>query len=75
MSLKLKALIQTAGLLALAVVIAATVNFIIANVSTETVIKALGAGFIAWFVYIFYSIRLASLEYNEKLREMTEKKG
>ena len=74
MSLKRKALIQTVGMIVLAAVCAATINFIMANVSTEVILQTLGWAAMAWFVYIFYSIRLSALEYKEKLKEMTSGK-
>ena len=74
MSLKTKALIQTAGMIALAVLTAATINFIMANVSGETILNALGLAIMGWIVYIFYSIRLSALQYEEKLREIASDK-
>lgn len=70
MSLKTKALIQTLGMITLAVLTAAVINFILANVAMETIFRALGLGFIGWFAYIFYSMRLSALEYREKLNEI-----
>jgi hypothetical protein len=72
MSLKLRALIQTVGLIALAIACSATIGFIAANVSTETILQALGFGALAWFVYLFYSITLSRLEYQEKLKEIVD---
>ena len=74
MSLKLKALTQTAGMIVMAVVVAAALNFILENVKTETVLQALGLGIMGWIVYIFYSIRLSALQYEEKLKEITSNK-
>ena len=74
MSLKFKALTQTVGMLALAVFVAGVINFILDNVSIKTVLQALGLGFMCWFVYLFYSLRLSALEYNEKLKEITGNK-
>lgn len=74
MSLKTKALIQTLGMITLAVLTAAVINFILNNVAMETILRALGLGFLGWFVYIFYSIRLSALEYQQKLGEIAGKK-
>ena len=75
MSLKLKALIQTAGMIALAIFTASIVSFILDNVKTETILQAMAFSVLGWFVYIFYSIRLSALQYEEKLREIAGKKG
>ena len=72
MSLKVKALVQTLGLIALAIFVASTISFILANVSTETIMQALSIGLVSWLVYMFYSIRLLSLEYEQKLKETKE---
>jgi fatty acid desaturase len=74
LSLKQKALAQTLGLFALAIVGAVAVAFIIANFSAIVLFNALGVGLFAWFGYLFYSITLSRLEYNETLKKMTEKK-
>ena len=75
LSLKQKALAQTLGMFALAIVTAVVVTFIMANVSTQVLVNAICVGFFTWLAYLFYSITLSRLEYNEKLKEMTEKKG
>ncbi len=75
LSLKQKALAQTLGMFVLAIVGAVIVAFIVANVSTTVLINALGVGLFCYFAYLFYSITLSRLEYDEKLKEMTEKKG
>lgn len=74
LSLKQKALAQTLGLFALSIVGAVAVAFIIANFSAIVLFNALGVGLFAWFGYLFYSITLSRLEYNETLKKMTEKK-
>ena len=72
LSLKQKALLQTLGLIGCAVLGALTVQFIMAVVSAQTILNALGVGVVAFFVWMFYSITLSRLEYNEKLKEMKE---
>lgn len=74
LSIKQKALLQTIGLFAIAIITGSVVAFILANVSTQVVLNALGVGFIAWFGYLFYSLTLSRLEHQEKLKEMVEKK-
>ena len=72
MSLKIKALLHTIALMSVAVLAASGVSFILNHVSTETLLNAFGFGFVGAFVYLFYSITLSRLEYNEKLKEMKE---
>jgi FtsH-binding integral membrane protein len=74
MSLKQKALLQTIGMFALVIVVSYVVTFILANVSAATIANAFGVGSIAFLAYMFYSVTLSRLEYNAKLKEMTEKK-
>ena len=73
LSLKQKALLQTFGLIGCAVLGALTVQFILATVSYQTIVNALGVGFVAFFVWMFYSITLSRLEHQEKLKEIREK--
>jgi len=73
LSLKQKALAHTVGMFTLAIVVSIAVTFIIANVSSAVLMNALGIGLFAFFAYMFYGITLSRLEYNEKLKEMTEK--
>ena len=74
LSLKQKALAQTIGMFALAIAASVVIAFIAANVSTTVLINAFGVGSFVWLAYIFYSITLSRLEYNETLKKMTEKK-
>ena len=73
LSLKQKALLQTFGLFALAIVASSVVAFILSNVSTTVLLNAIGIGFFAWFGYMFYSLTLSRLEHEEKLKETFEK--
>jgi cytochrome c biogenesis protein CcdA len=75
LSLKQKALLITVGLFVLAAVAGSVVGFIVANVSTQTIINALAIGFFVFFGWVFYGVTLSQLEYKEKLKEMVEKKG
>jgi len=73
LSLKLKALLITFGMLALSIAGAGAVVFVLQNVPAETIANAFGFGFIAWMVYLLYAITLNRLEYNEKLKEFAKK--
>ena len=70
LSLKLKALAITVGTLTAIVVGSLVMTFILANVSTQTLINALGVGFVAFFIWTFYSIILSRLEYQETLKNL-----
>ncbi len=73
LSLKQKALAQTTGMFALAIVGAVIVAFVVANVSTTVLINTLGVGFFFYFAYLFYSITLSRLEHQEALKELNKK--
>lgn len=75
LSIKQKALLQTIGLFAIAIVSGSIVAFILANVSTQVVLNAIGVGFIAWFGYLFYSLTLSRLEHQENLKKMVDEKS
>jgi len=70
LSLKQKALLITIGVIFGVVFGSMAVTFILANVSYQTVVNALGVGFVAFFIWMFYSITLSQLEYQEKLKEL-----
>jgi len=73
LSLKQKALLQTTGMFAGAIIIAQTLAYIVYNVSTEVLANVAGAGAFIFFLYMFYQVTLSRLEYNEKLKEITKK--
>ena len=70
LTLKQKALAQTVAMIGGAILIASALSFILNNVSTQTILDAVAYAGLAWVVYIFYSITLARLEYNESLKEL-----
>lgn len=73
LSIKQKAMLITAGIFAGVIAGSFTIAFITANVSAETLGLVAGGGLCAWFVYIFYSITLNRLEYEQKIQEITHK--
>lgn len=73
LSLKQKALLQTLGLFALAIVVGSMVSFILMNVSTQVVLNVIGVAFFGYMAYLFYSITLSRLEYQETLKELNKK--
>jgi uncharacterized membrane protein len=73
LSLKQKAILATAGFIASVVAGSFAITYILQNVSAETLGFIGGGAMCAWFVYIFYSITLNRLEYEQKLTEITRK--
>ena len=73
LSIKQKALLQTLGLFALAIVVTSIVSFILMYVSTKVLLNAIGIGIFVWLAYMFYSITLSRLEHQETLKKLNEK--
>ena len=73
LSLKQKAMLITVGIIAGVITGSLAIAFIVANVSAQTIGYVTGAGFCAWFIYIFYAITLNRLEYEAKIEEITRK--
>lgn len=74
MNIHLRAIVRTAMILGTCAAVAGIVAFIIANVSFQTILNALAVGFIAFCVYVLYGICLSQLKYEEKLKEMVDRK-
>lgn len=72
MSLKLKAFLQLVGIVAAGIAGAELVNFITTYVPKETIWTGIQFGLIGGLLYLCYSVILARLEYNEKLKELKE---
>jgi len=72
MSLKLKALLQLVGLIAVAAGVAMSLQWVILNVSRETLVNATGAGFVGLMLYFAYEILLARLESKETLNKIEQ---
>lgn len=75
MSLKTKALIQAVGILFLSVFSGVTVSIAISKIPVEAIPYVAITALIGIGLHALYNLRLSSLEYKEKLKEMTEKKG
>ena len=74
LSLKQKALLMTVGILSSIVIGSLVVTFILVNVSAQTITNAFLLGCFVMLFWAMYGIVLGRLSYNEKLKEMTEKK-
>ena len=72
MTLKQRAALQTAAIIGAAIAGALTLSLIIENLTREQIINGLAIGSIALLVYSMYGVVLSRLEYNEKLKEITE---
>ena len=70
MSLKLKALLQVVGLVALAVAIERALYYISTYVSGETLTTIFEFSLIGLLMYGCYSLCLTRLEINEKYKEL-----
>lgn len=73
LSIKQKALLVTFGLLGSMILGSGLVVLILQNVSTQFIGNALGAGFLAWVVYLLYCITLNRLEYEESVKNLSKK--
>ena len=74
MNLKLKALRDVAGMIAVATAASGLTLFVLENVPLRTIGLVAGVGFIGYMLYICYLIRLSQLQYREKLQEMVDSK-
>ena len=72
MSLKLKAFLQLVCLVAAGVAGAELLNFIATYVPKETIWTAIQVGLIGGLLYLCYTVILARLEYNEKLKDLSK---
>jgi hypothetical protein len=70
MSLKLKALLQLVGLVALAVGIERAIHYINTYVSTETLVAVFQYGLIGVLLYSCWNLLLTRLEMNQKYKEL-----
>lgn len=73
LSIKQKALLVTFGLLGSMILGSGLVVLILQNVSTQFIGNTLGAGFLAWVVYLLYCITLNRLEYEESVKNLSKK--
>lgn len=72
LSLKQKAFIQAVGILVLSVFAGVTVTTILSKIPVEAVPYIAIAALLGLALNLMYNLRLSSLEYKEKLKEMKE---
>ena len=70
MTVKQKALLQTAGIVAGILVSSIGVTLILEQLTREQILFTLGAGSIALLVYSMYGVVLSRLEYEETLKKL-----
>lgn len=73
MTLKLRAALQTAGILAVITTVAVGVQLLFANLTAQQLSTALAVGSITFLVYCMYQVVLSRLEYEQKIKEIAQK--
>ena len=73
MNLKLKAALQTAGVLAVICTVSVGVQLLLTGLSADEISKILSVGSITLLVYCMYQLVLSRLEYTQKVDEITQK--
>jgi hypothetical protein len=73
MTVKQRAILQTAGIIASIVIGSVGMTLILEQLTREQIVFALGAGSIALLVYSMYGVILSRLEYQETLKKMVDK--
>ena len=73
MNLKLKAALQTAGVLAVICTVSVGVQLLLTGSSADEISKILSVGSITLLVYCMYQLVLSRLEYTQKVDEITQK--
>jgi putative flippase GtrA len=73
MNLKLKALLQTAGILAVICSVSVGLQFLVAGLTADEISKILSVGSITLVIYCMYLVVLSRLEYNQKVDKIAKK--
>jgi hypothetical protein len=74
MTVKQRAILQTAGIVASILVSSIGVTLILEQLTRDQILFALGAGSIALLVYSMYGVVLSRLEYEETLNQLNQPK-
>ena len=75
MTVKQRAILQTAGIVAGILVSSIGVTLILEQLTRDQILFTLGAGSIALLVYSMYGVVLSRLEYEETLNKLNNPKG
>jgi hypothetical protein len=73
MNIKLRAALQTAGVLAVICTVSVGVQLLLAGLTADEISKILSVGSITLLVYCMYQLVLSRLEYTQKLEEINQK--
>jgi hypothetical protein len=73
MNIKIKAALQTAGILAVICTVSVGVQLLLAGLTADEISKILSVGSITLLVYCMYQLVLSRLEYTQKLEEINQK--
>ena len=73
MNLKLKAALQTAGVLVVTSTIAVGMQLLFTTLTAKELTNLLAIGSITFLIYCMYQVVLSRLEYEQKVDEITQK--
>ena len=73
MNLKLKALLQTAGILVVTSTIAVGIQLLFTTLTAKELTNLLAIGSITFLIYCMYQVVLSRLEYEQKVDEIANK--
>jgi hypothetical protein len=73
MNIKIKAALQTAGVLAVICTVSVGLQLLLAGLTADEISKILSVGSIAFLVYCIYQLVLSRLEYSQKVDEIAKK--
>jgi predicted Na+-dependent transporter len=74
MDIRVRAAVQTVGMLGLAMVSAAVVVWAVNYFSANTLMYIFGIGMLAGFFYLFYGVTLSRLQYDEAVKKTVDLK-
>ena len=75
MTVKQRAILQTAGIVAGILVSSIGVTLILEQLTRDQILFTLGAGSIALLIYSMYGVVLSRLEYEETVKKLDNLKG
>jgi hypothetical protein len=73
MTVKQKAILQTAGILAVILISSVAMTLILEQLTREQIVFALGGGSIALLIYSMYGVILSRLQYEDTVKKLVDK--
>jgi len=73
MNIKIKALLQTAGILVVTSTIAVGIQLLFTTLTAKELTNLLAIGSITFLIYCMYQVVLSRLEYEQKVEEIAQK--